>query len=319
MDGPGQDVHGLLGNVHAFGRYVGPVGQAPWLHYVLKDNFLLRKTRPSPYYKAIRAAVDQHLSDEKSGSAARTDLLSHFAEANTKNPELMTPEQMTIQAGGNLIAGVLSPGKTFETLFRWLVANEHAQTRLYQEVQDSNVVAPVAFDNTKDLPYLHGIIREAERLHSTASFTLERVSGRDGIDLPNGVHIPSGINVGCSIESVNSDPRVYGTDSDDFNPDRWLQQQGESDKAFTDRLRLIESTNLTFGQGSRTCIGQNLFKLEAFKGLASLSKQFKVCELGISRTLYLLTNETYSSRQHKAQMTTYMSSFTEGRSLEGDS
>lgn len=277
MDGHGQDKHNLLAGVHAFGRYVAPVGQAPWLHYLLKDNFVMRSTKPSPFYQVIHSAVQDHLHQPEYVIKERMDLMSYFVEAHESQPDLMTERQMTIQAGGNLIAGVLSPGKTFETLFQWLISNQKEQERLHQELSDKSITSPASFGETSELPYLGAVIREAERLHTTAAFTLDRVTSKAGFELPNGVHLPSGIEIGCCIEAVNTDHRIYGHDASSYNPDRWLQQPDESDGAFSERMRLLETTNLTFGQGSRTCIGKNLFKLEAFKGIASLFSQFQVC------------------------------------------
>lgn len=78
--------------------------------------------------------------------------------------------------------------------------------------------------------------------------------------------IPAGSTVGASPWVINRDKNVYGADADTFNPERWLQ----------DNTVEMHRTSLTFGSGSRNCIGKNIAWLEMSKFLATLFLRYNV-------------------------------------------
>ena len=278
MSGKGQDCYSLINRVKAFGRYVALVGQMPWLHKIFQDNVLLRKTKPSPFMKAVYGTVNDRLDEAKSDlEAPRPDLLSHFIATHIRYP-MMDRKQVLITATGNMIAGGLSPSTTFDCLCRHLAKHPDAQEKLHAELVQAHCTTPASFDDVKDLPYLEGVIREAYRIHPSALFNLQRIAGPGGLELPNGVHLPFGTQVGCQSEFINKDSRIWGADADLYKPERWAQGKEESDEAFQERRKVLERTDLSFGQGSRTCIGKNIVALEIFKAVASLMMIFQVSQ-----------------------------------------
>ena len=132
------------------------------------------------------------------------------------------------------------------------------------------------FDEIKDLPYFEGVIREAYRLHTASTFHLPRVVGPAGLELPDGRHIPAGIDIGCPPGMLSRDRVVFGEDADEYKPERWMQAASETKEAFDARKKLMDRTDMTFGHGTRTCIGKNIVALEFFKFVAPLVYLFKV-------------------------------------------
>lgn len=282
MEGDGKDVYSLIPAVKAFGRHVVLLSNVPWLHTILTNNLLIRKVKPSPFLLASQGAVKTRLQyPDPKGS--RPDLLSHFVATHGAQPELMDIKQVMISAAGNLVAGGFSPGVVFDTLCRFLVRCPEAQDKLFAELQAANVPVLAPFNEIRSLPYLEGVIREAQRLHLGSAFVLQRVAGPQGLKLPNGVHLPPGTKVGCPAEAVNKDAHVFGADPQEYHPERWMRKDGEDVDAFERRRNLMDQTELTFGQGSRTCIGKNVFSLEVFKVLASLMLQFRVSYLLLAK------------------------------------
>ncbi|KAJ9606314.1 hypothetical protein H2200_009275 [Cladophialophora chaetospira] len=276
MDGEGHDAYGLVQRVRAFGFYAGLVSQMPWLHKVFQDNPLMRKTRPSPFVPVVRGIVQARLLNPDPEDQPRPDLLSHFVATHGGYPELMDHKQILISTSGNLIAGGLSPSAAFDELCRYLATHPESQDKLYQELQQAQCSQPVAsYDEAKNLPYLEGTIREAYRLHSSTSFNLQRVAGAAGLTLPNGVHIPQGTNIGCPAGAINQNVRVFGDDADEYRPERWMRAKDETEEAYIERRKLMDRTDMTFGQGSRTCVGKYIAFLEFFKAAATLLAQFK--------------------------------------------
>ena len=67
---------------------------------------------------------------------------------------------------------------------------------------------------------------------------------------------------------------VFGADADDFRPDRWLQGNEETDEAYKKRMQLWGSASLTFGGGSRICLGRNLSQMEVYKVVPTMISRF---------------------------------------------
>ncbi|KAL2880404.1 hypothetical protein SGCOL_004121 [Colletotrichum sp. CLE4] len=270
----GHDTYGLYEKIKRFGAYVAIISQMPWIHKVVQENVVMRRSRPSPFLKVVANVVTERIHQGK--SETRPDLLSYFVATHETQPELMTIKQVAISASGNLIAGSLSPGKTFHEMCEYLARNPASQDKLYAELQGARCGPFPTFDDVQELPYLVGIVKEALRLHSSASFNLQRITHPGGLQLPNGMFVPGRINIGCPASQINRDQQVFGHDADVYKPERWMRGQDESHDDYLNRRSVMEKTELTFGQGSRTCIGKNVFALEVYKVVATLVSLFKV-------------------------------------------
>ncbi|KAF6799538.1 hypothetical protein CMUS01_15621 [Colletotrichum musicola] len=102
------------------------------------------------------------------------------------------------------------------------------------------------------LPYLGAVVQEALRLWAPGTQPLPRYVPANGAYI-DGSHIPGNTIVGCPSYSMHRiDERVF-PEADEFNPDRWLSSDGN-----TDRQRLF----FAFALGARTCIGKHLAMAE---------------------------------------------------------
>ncbi|KAJ9652996.1 hypothetical protein H2198_007776 [Neophaeococcomyces mojaviensis] len=270
----GRDAYSLIKTVKAFGAYTGVVSQMPWLHRIFQDNPLMRKTKPSPFMKVVRRTVESRLEKPDLEGQVRPDLLAHFIATHQDHSD-MDRRQVLISTSGNLIAGGLSPGKTFNEICYFLATNLPAQDRLLHELKEARCTYPTSYEEVRHLGYLEGTIKEALRLHSSTSFNLQRVTGPHGLDLPNGVYIPPRTNIGSPAGAINQDPRVFGADAEAYKPERWMQAKDESFEKYIERRKVMERTELSFGQGSRTCIGKTIALMEMFKAVATLVGQFR--------------------------------------------
>lgn len=157
-----------------------------------------------------------------------------------------------------------------QELTRYLSSHADSQARLYAELQHAGVTSlPVAFSAVKDLPYLEGVIREALRLHPQIIVRQERVAPAGGMTLPDGTYLPAGTKVGALGQAMTLNCDIFGEDADEFVPDRWMAKADESVEAYTQRRNRMERTDMTFGHGSRSCVGKNITILEFFKAVAS--------------------------------------------------
>jgi hypothetical protein len=104
-------------------------------------------------------------------------------------------------------------------------------------------------ETTTKLPFVTSCIKEAMRLHPSVGLSMQRLAPAEGIELA-GKFIPQGYRIGVNPAVVHYDKDTFGADANQFRPERWLVSE-ESFKA-------MERVILTFGAGTRTCIGKNV-------------------------------------------------------------
>jgi len=119
------------------------------------------------------------------------------------------------------------------------------------------------------------VIQESYRQFGAPANNLERVVGDSGLTLPNGTHLPAGSVVAMNSASLAMLPHVFGQDAKVFNPERWLKQASETEDHFRERRIRMQRAILTFGHGSRSCIGKNIVQLELYKIWATLLRVYK--------------------------------------------
>jgi cytochrome P450 len=123
---------------------------------------------------------------------------------------------------------------------------------------------------------LEAVVREAMRMHPGVCLMMERYVPETGLTLPDGSYVPAGCAVGMNPYIVNRNKTVFGDDADIFRPERWLQGDGETAEAYTERMRLYNAADLTFGGGSRICIGRHFATLEIYKLVPTLLKRYDI-------------------------------------------
>lgn len=116
------------------------------------------------------------------------------------------------------------------------------------------------------------MIREALRFLPGVAMSLKRYVPSGGYTLPNGEFLPGGTTIGMSPYITNRNRAVFGEDADDFRPERWLRDEDsrETEESFQVRLAAMNKADLSFGGGSRACIGKNLGLFQTYKVLATL-------------------------------------------------
>jgi cytochrome P450 len=163
-------------------------------------------------------------------------------------------------------------------LFYYSLKNQRIWQKLQTEIR-ANIEPGKAAPHTqaRAIPYLEATVRETLRYHPPVSMTLERIVPQGGLVLPSdGSFVPAGSYVGMNPYIVGRNKDIFGPDADTFNPDRWLQQAGESDEELKDRMQRWRMADLTFGGGSRICLGRNLSLMEVYKVVATLIATFNI-------------------------------------------
>ena len=76
-------------------------------------------------------------------------------------------------------------------------------------------------------------------MHPGVAFPLERLVPDNGATLL-GYHLPARTNVSMSAPVIHYDKEIFGPDSHEFRPERWLESNAE-------RMKIMDRALLTVG------------------------------------------------------------------------
>ncbi|KAB5578826.1 cytochrome protein [Coniochaeta sp. 2T2.1] len=142
----------------------------------------------------------------------------------------------------------------------WAVAgNPDIRDKLVKELE----TVPQYFTHRDviDLPYLNQVIDETLRLYAPLPGPLPRAVPKEGAQFGDYM-LPGGVAVSCQAHSMNRDPVIY-PDPERFDPSRWANPTKEMKDAI-----------MTWGGGSRICIGMHLARMELRLATARFFKTF---------------------------------------------
>ncbi|KAJ9603054.1 hypothetical protein H2200_012349 [Cladophialophora chaetospira] len=292
----GNDFNGMIQAQRENFRYISVANNFLFLDTLTKRNPLLKlfKKKPSMFFTFAKRVVNERLAkaakdpEAQSQSGRHDDLLASFIAARKSYP-LMTDIRITHVTATNVLAGANNSARAMDSAINWLTAHPEAQDRLYNEIKSVNMEAmkeaktegPAALELALKMPYLDAVIQESYRQFGAPANNLERLVGESGLTLPNGVHLPPGTVVCMNAASMSMLPDVFGKDVRVFNPDRWMQQSGESAEDFHERRWSMQRAMIVFGHGSRSCIGKNIVQLELYKLWATLLRIYKFEPAGV--------------------------------------
>ncbi|KIW29387.1 uncharacterized protein PV07_05205 [Cladophialophora immunda] len=142
----------------------------------------------------------------------------------------MTLRDMVLHVSTNIFAGVDTTSIALRAIVYYLCRHPKCMDRLVTEIdtadKEGELSHPISYkEATTILPYLGTVIKEAMRLHPSVGMLLERQVPAEGLFI-EGYQIPAGTIVGINPWVTNRSP-AFGTDPDDFNPDRWLSADEE--------------------------------------------------------------------------------------------
>ena len=284
--------------------YFAMVGTMPFLDHVLNKNPYYRMGPPG--FNTITDISVRHLNARYQGNdqdyhdLGIPDFLDRFIEAKTADPENIEDGQIISWLMVNLIAGADTTAITIRSALYFSLKNPQIWALLTKEVlaADFHDTIPPAYKQAKAIPYVDAVIREALRILPGVSMTMERFVPEGGYPLPNGDFLPQGTIVGMNPYVLGRNKSVYGEDVDEFRPERWLRDVagGESAEDFQKRLLLMNQADLSFGAGSRLCIGKNLGLFQTYKVLTSLITLYEI-ELANPKQEWKVWNSFFPRQQ----------------------
>ena len=218
---------------------------------------------------------------DNGGLASRPDMLTKFMEARDPDTkEKYSMKQVLFTATSVIGAGSDTTATSLTIFFGYLLDNPYCYAKLRQEINDaveSGVLStPVKYAKGSQLEYLQACIKESLRLSPPISMDLPRYVPEGGAMIGKNPHpIPAGTTVGISPYVLHRNSQAFGADAEAFRPERWLEGGEEGRKA-------MERYNMTFGGGSRACIGKNISLMELSKIIPEILLRYDVRKLDIS-------------------------------------
>lgn len=206
--------------------------------------------------------LEQRLAEPR--TEKRGDFLDHVLDSD------MTIEQVKAECFHLMVAASDNTAGFFSGFIRYTLENPRIYHKLMAEIEEyesQGKMSPVAqYHEISDMPYFTAIHREVLRFQPSAPTIMPRMVSAGGIEV-EGKYVPEGCEIGANPYVVHRDKEMFGEDAYDFVPERWLHDEA--------RTREMYLHLLTFGWGSRKCMGYNVALMETYKALIHFFRLFK--------------------------------------------
>lgn len=210
----------------------------------LKIQFINEKI--GSYFKNIvRETVNMRIER----NIVRPDLMQIMMEAQDKNHNFDIVK-ITSQAFIFFFGGLESTSAQMCVMAHELTINYDVQSRLQKEIDDviEKTRDKLTYEAINEMQYMDAVFNESLRQHPQAGF-LDRLCTKT-FELPPALPgakpfaVQPGMNVWIPAAAIYKDPEYY-ENPDKFDPDRYYQK----------KVTINDATNLGFGIGPRSCIG----------------------------------------------------------------
>ncbi len=115
------------------------------------------------------------------------------------------------------------------------------------------------FADYPHLPYIRAMVKELIRWRPVAPLAAPHRTMED--DWYEGMFIPKGTICIPNLWHMNRDPEIFGKNTDDFDPTRYLDASGGMAPGISE---LKNAGHFSFGFGSRVCVGRHLAENSLF-------------------------------------------------------
>uniref|UniRef100_A0A8H7XZX2 Eukaryotic translation initiation factor 1A n=3 Tax=Agaricales TaxID=5338 RepID=A0A8H7XZX2_PSICU len=216
------------------------------------------------------------------------DILSILLRANmnASDDDKLSDEEVLAQLSTLIFAAMDTTSGALSRILHLLSIHQDVQSKLREEITEARKQkgGDLPYDELVSLPYLDAICRETLRLYPPVSVVQRTtrqdvvlplsnpIRGVDGKEITE-IPIPNNTNVIVGIMASNRNPELWGPDSYEWKPERWLKPLPET--LISAHLPGIYSNLMTFLGGGRACIGFKFSQLEMKVVLSVLIESFR--------------------------------------------
>lgn len=211
----GDDIRGMMSDLHAVLRYSTLVGIVSWLHgwifypasklqlfgakgRVTIMDFVKRRMAIREGERQLREPGDKTKAQEE---GVTRDFLDRLLDQHEANPEKTTMYHVFLVGLANINAGSDTTATSLAGILYCLLKTPRVLAKLKEEIESftakGQLSAHPTFKETQRMPYFDAVVKEALRLHSAVGLPLWRVVPEGGVDIA-GQYLPAGTNVGIN-------------------------------------------------------------------------------------------------------------------------
>jgi cytochrome P450 len=241
----------------------------------LKERFLKIGQEYRKHVDLVRGVCANVIESRRKANAnpeKKMDLIGLFMDLKDEkgNPSFSDKELVDL-ALNFLIAGRDTTAQALSWTFYCFAKNPKAQEKAIQEINQVLGDAEMpTYDQVKNLTYVKACFLETLRLYPSVPRNT-KMAVEDDV-LPDGTFVPKGTLVGWSSYSMGRNPLIWGSDAEEYRPERWLEMKNQpSPFQFP-----------AFHAGPRSCLGKNMAELEGTFILACFLKRFKFVATDLS-------------------------------------
>ncbi|KAI1100655.1 cytochrome P450 [Jackrogersella minutella] len=272
----GEDIGGIKSALES-NLFVGTlVGVYPFLHPYPSMVDASRHGSDKGITYAINLTLEalaerQKVTDEEEQAPVKVkDFLHKFIAKNNHDSDTFTTYHIMQGCAMNIVAGSDTTGISLSACLYFLLKHPQCYAKLREEIMGSGRTGAesrdISFKQSQEMPYLQAVLKEALRLHPATGLPLERIVSAGGATIA-GRFFPAGSIVGVNTWIEHRNTHIFGTDANEFRPERWLSDDAE-------KVATMNSHWMPFGYGSRTCIGRHISFLEISKLIPRLVRDF---------------------------------------------
>ncbi|KIM47090.1 hypothetical protein M413DRAFT_440621 [Hebeloma cylindrosporum] len=262
---------------------VGP--RLPWLFTKIPNTRWKRFSTVTKAVKDIAGQLLEKAAKEKEllGAEVNKSIIGTLLRAQTASSSVqMSIDEIVAQVNSLMIAGYESMSITLTWGLIELARHPDVHAKLRAELRHNLGDQDPTYDQlAHELPYLDAFTSEVLRLRP-ASAEMTRVAMEDNV-LPltepiataSGTYIDSlfiekGMTIRVPVAGVNRSEALWGSDANEFNPERWLIVDS-TDRTLKAKRETVQGYRnlLTFALGPRVCIGKS-FSVAEFKAVMSI-------------------------------------------------
>ncbi|KAK0229312.1 cytochrome P450 [Armillaria nabsnona] len=227
--------------------------------------------------QVARIAFSRRMGNDDGGNRDLVDVLGRARAAGQ-----MEDDEVEAQLGTFVIAGHETTATTLGWLLYELAAHPEDQNKIREEISQGRLQnGKLSSTDYDSMTFLNAAIKEALRLHPIAPTLMRRtiqdeclplsepIINKDGKILKY-IPIPQGQTLLCSIYTYNRLPSIWGSDADQWNPIRFI-----NDRAKLQAPLGMYANLMTFSSGTRSCIGWQFAIMEMQVIVVDLLKHFK--------------------------------------------
>mmetsp|Transcript_12278 Transcript_12278/g.19820 ORF Transcript_12278/g.19820 Transcript_12278/m.19820 type:complete len:490 (-) Transcript_12278:103-1572(-) len=222
-----------------------------------------------PYNRSVRALVqlaDNIITARLSGKdPVKDDVLEHMLISYKEGT--FPYERLRANVIGVLIGGFDTSSSVMTMAVHSLANHPDVQRKAIEEVDRVLGGATPTYEDLDRLPYLTAVINETIRLYAPAFIVSRKTTGEYKL---GDVTLPPNTMVFMAFAYMQTDPNIWGTDSDEFRPERMLGDTNSEQKS------LLSQSFLPFSAGMRMCPGRMVAMLEMRTVLAMLLQKFEL-------------------------------------------